>query len=219
MKQIIILDFGNDYNQDVINVIKEENINVKILPYDTIADQIKSEEHVIGLILSGGYTTVKKDDLEAFDGQILNLSFPILGLGRGMQVIINELGGIVKPVGYIYEPTPSKLTFHNIEKGIFKDGDKERIVPLGFDAAVSKLPDGFNILANGEEVKSGDGRPFGAMENPDKNIYGIQFITKPAEEEKDAQTIRNFVEMCKNLNWNKKQVLYNYEFISIFIII
>ena len=63
---------------------------------------------------------------------------------------------------------------------------------------MSKLPEGFSILASGKEVESGDDRPFGAMENLNKNIYGIQFITKPAEEEKDAQAIRNFVEMCKN---------------------
>ena len=198
MNQIIVLDFGNTYTQDVIKVIEEENIKVSLLPYDTRAEQIKSEENVIGLILSGGYTTKKADDLKAFDGEILNLDIPTLGLGRGMQVIINELSGTVKAVGYVYEPTPSKLTFHNTEKGIFKNGDKERTVELGFDAAVSKLPEGFKVVANGEEVKSGDDRPFGAMENPDKDIYGIQFITKPAEEEKDAQAIRNFIEMCEN---------------------
>ena len=37
-----------------------------------------------------------------------------------MQVIINELGGTVKAVGYVYEPTPSKLTFHNTEKESLK---------------------------------------------------------------------------------------------------
>ncbi|NLJ57705.1 MAG: hypothetical protein GX339_02550 [Tissierellia bacterium] len=198
MNQIIILDFGNDYNQDLVKIIEEENIKVNLLPYDTKTEQIQAQENVIGLILSGGYITVKEDDLEAFDGQILKLDMPILGLGRGMQVIINQLGGTVTPAGYVYEPTPSKLTFHNIGKGIFKNGDRERTVQLGFDAKVSKLPEGFKILASGEEVKSGDDRPFGAMENPDKNIYGIQFITKPAEEEKDAQAIRNFLEMCKD---------------------
>ena len=198
MNQIIILDFGNDYNQDLVKLIEEENIKVNLLPYDTKTEQIQAQENVIGLILSGGYITVKEDDLEAFDGQILKLDMPILGLGRGMQVIINQLGGTVTPAGYVYEPTPSKLTFHNIGKGIFKNGDRERTVQLGFDAKVSKLPEGFKILASGEEVKSGDDRPFGAMENPDKNIYGIQFITKPAEEEKDAQAIRNFLEMCKD---------------------
>lgn len=198
MKQIIILDFGNDYNQDLIKVIEEQNIRVTLLPYDTTSEQITSQENVIGIILSGGYSTKMEDDLEAFDGQILNLDMPILGLGRGMQVIIDELGGTVKAVGYVYEPTPSKLTFHNTKEGIFKNGDKERIVQLGFDAAVSKLPEGFKILASGQEVKSGDDRPFGAMENSDKDIYGIQFITKPKEEGKDVQAIINFIEMCKN---------------------
>lgn len=198
MKQIIVLDFGSDYNQDLLKVIEEENIKANLLAYDTKAEQIQAEENVIGVILSGGYITTKEDDLGLFDGQILNLDMPILGLGRGMQVIINELGGTVTPAGYVYDPTPSKLTFHNTEKGIFKNGDKERTVQLGFDAKVSKLPEGFEILASGEEVKSGDDRPFGAMENTDKDIYGIQFITKPGEEEKDAQAIRNFVEMCKN---------------------
>lgn len=197
MNQIIVLDFGNHYNQDLLKVIEGQNIKAKLLPYDTTAEQIQSEDNVIGLILSGGHITIKEDDLESFDGQILKLDMPILGLGRGMQVIINELGGTVTPAGYVYNPTPSKLTFHNTVKGIFKNGDEERIVQLGFDAKVSKLPEGFKILANGQEVKTGDDRPFGAMENTHENIYGIQFITKPAEE-KDALAIINFVEMCKN---------------------
>ena len=198
MNQIIVLDFGNEYNQDLLTIIVEENLKANIMSYDTRAEQIESEKNVIGVILSGGYITKKEDDLDSFDGEILNLDMPILSLGRGMQVIINELGGTVTPAGYVYEPTPSKLTFHNTEKGIFKNGDKERTVPLGFDAKVSKLPEGFHILASGEEVKSGDDRPFGAMENPDKNIYGIQFITKPSEEEKDEEAIRNFIRMCKD---------------------
>lgn len=199
MNQIIVLDFGNDYNQDLLKIIGQQNIKANLLPYNTTAKQIQSEENVIGVILSGGYITKKDDDLGLFDGQILNLDMPILGLGRGMQVIINELGGTVTPAGYVYEPTPSKLTFHNTEEGIFRNGDKERTVQLGFDAKVSKLPEGFSILASGEEVKSGDDRPFGAMANSNKNIYGIQFITNPEEEEeKDAQAIKNFVEMCIN---------------------
>lgn len=108
MKQIIILDFGNDYNQDLIKVIEEQNIRATLLPYDTTSEQITSQENVVGIILSGGYSTKMEDDLEAFDGQILNLDMPILGLGRGMQVIIDELGGTVKAVGYVYEPTPIK---------------------------------------------------------------------------------------------------------------
>jgi len=197
MNQIIVLNFGNDFNRDVLKVIEDQSIKAKVLPYDTTAEQIQIEDNVIGIILSGGYITINKDDLESFDGQILNFDMPILGLGRGMQIIINELGGTVTPAGYVYNPTPSKLKFHNTESGIFKNGDKERTVQLGFDAKVSKLPEGFNILANGEEVESGDDRPFGAIENLDKNIYGIQFITKPAEEKSDAQAIRNFIEMCK----------------------
>lgn len=196
MNQIIILDFGNPNNQELLKLIEEQNIQTNLLPYNTTAEQIRSKENVIGIILSGGYITKQADDLEAFDDQILNLNLPILGLGRGMQVIINELGGTVTPAGYIYDPTPSKLTFHNIESGIFKNGDKVRTVPLGFDAKVSKLPKGFQILASGEEVSTGADRPFGAMENVANAIYGIQFITNPAKEVQDAQAIKNFVTIC-----------------------
>ncbi len=200
MNQIIVLDFGNPYNQDLLKVIEEQNIKAKLLPYGTRAERIQSEDKVIGLILSGGHMTKNEDDLESFDGQILKLNIPILGLGRGMQVIINELGGTVTPAGYVYNPTPSKLRFHNTVTGIFKNQDEERIVQLGFDAKVSKLPEGFKVLANGEELETGDNRPFGAIENPKENIYGIQFITQAAEEEKDAQALINFVEMCKSYN-------------------
>lgn len=196
MSCIVILDFGNEYNDGLRSLIEDRGYDVSILPYNTTAETLKTYDNLIGIILSGGYITIREDDLEAFDGRILELGLPILGLGRGMQVIINELGGDVEPAGYIYEPTQSRLTFHKTQSGILQGLEDERIVDLGFDAKVSRLPDGFTVLASGEEVASGDDRPFGAMEDPDRGIYGIQFVTRPGEKKDDQQAIINFLQIC-----------------------
>lgn len=198
MKKIVVLDFGNQDNENLIKVIRGTSNEGILLDHRTKAKEILEKNNVIGIIISGGYTTSKSNDLEAFDGKILSLGLPTLGLGRGMQVIIHELGGKVTPAGYVYEPTPSKLTFHNTKKGVFKDSEKERTVLLGFDAKVSKLPEGFTVLASGKEVKSGDDRPFGAMENVDKDIYGIQFVTQLNKEAADIQAIKNFIALCED---------------------
>lgn len=198
MSKIILFDFGSKDNDNLLQLIREENHEAVLLGHATSAAEVKAEDDVIGLILSGGHTTEKPNDLEAFDGQVLDLGIPVLGLGRGMQVIIHTLGGKVTPAGYVYDPTPSELTFHNTKKGIFKDGEKTRTVPLGFDAKVSELPEGFKVLASGQEVKTGDNRPFGAMESPEKDIYGIQFVTKVSQETRDAQAIKNFIALCED---------------------
>ena len=49
--------------------------------------------------------------------------------------------------------------------------------------------------ANGEEVKSQDDRPFGAMETQTKT-YGISLSQKPAEEEKTPIN-KKLHRMCK----------------------
>lgn len=196
MKKVVVLDFGNEFNQEWLELMKEEGFETGLMNYDTRVEDLKALDHLGGLILAGSYKTLKEKDSERFDKRILELGLPVLGLGRGMQVIIDALGGTVTPQESLYEPTPCALTFHNLKDGIFKGGDKEREVCIGFDAAVSKLPEGFSILANGHEIATKADRPFGAMENPKRKIYGIQFITHPNKKE-DCQAIVNFLNMIQ----------------------
>lgn len=43
------------------------------------------------------------------------------------------------------------------------------------------------------EVESGDNRPFGAIEYPEKKLYGIQYVLDVEGSETDKQAIRHFL--------------------------
>lgn len=198
MKKILIFDFGNPSNEDLKDFIENQNLEVEILPRNTQADEVRQDQDVIGIILSGECFTEYEDDIQVFDGQVLELDMPILGLGRGMQVFIHELGGTVTPQDSKYQATPANLKRHNVEDGIFKGLEEDFVGSIGFDAAVSDLPDGFKVLANGKEASSGDDRPFGAIENPEKDIYGVQYVMDINNVKSDQKTILNFLEICIN---------------------
>lgn len=42
MNKIIVLDFGNQQNEDLLKVIEEQNIKGEILSYDARAEAIKN---------------------------------------------------------------------------------------------------------------------------------------------------------------------------------
>lgn len=193
MRKIILLDYGYEKIEALCDFIVSQGCEVDIVSHDIKAASLAADKTVSAVILAGGPYTVYSDDIEVVDTALFDLNIPLLGLGRGMQVMIHCLGGTVTPAGYQYKPTPSKLKLHNIESGIFADFSQGMVKPLGFDAKVSKLPKGFQILANGHEVESGDNRPFGAIEYPEKKLYGIQYVLDVKGSETDKQAIRHFL--------------------------
>lgn len=198
MKKIIILDYGYENIDALCEVITAQGFETEVALRDMKAAAITADKAITGIILAGGPYTVYSDDITVVDADLFNLqTIPLLGLGRGMQVMIDCLGGTVTPAGYQYSPTPSKLTLHNIKTGIFSGLDKEMVKPLGFDAKVSKLPEGFSVLASGHEVESGDDRPFGAIEYPEKNLYGIQYMVDVSTSVSDKKAIYNFLQLLK----------------------
>lgn len=195
MKKIILLDYGYEKIDELSALITEQGFEVECLARDTKAEKIMADKDVVGIILAGGPYTVFNDDIKMVDPALFSLNIPLLGLGRGMQVMIDCLGGTVTTAGYQYAPTPSRLTLHNVNTGLFSGFDKEITKPLGFDAKVSKIPDGFTVLASGHEVESGDNRPFGAIECPEKKLYGIQYIVDVKASALDEKMVRHFLHL------------------------
>lgn len=193
MKKIILLDYGYEQITALSAAIAANGFATEILPRNTKAADITADQAVNGIILCGGPYTVFADDIQVVDAAVFNLPIPLLGIGRGMQVMIDCLGGTVTPAGYQYEPTPSTLTVHNTKTGIFSGFDEQLVKPLGFDAKVSKLPEGFLVLASGNEIESGDNRPFGAIECPERQLYGIQYVIDITTSANDKKAIDNFL--------------------------
>ena len=91
---VLVLDFGAQYTQLIARRIRECHVYCEILPYDTPLDVIKGRG-AVGLILSGGPSSVYDEGAPQIDKAVYELGLPILGICYGMQAMAHDLGGKV----------------------------------------------------------------------------------------------------------------------------
>ena len=93
--KIIIIDFGSQVTKLIARRIREFNVYSEILTIRKI-NKNTNFEHVKGIILSGGPSTVTKKSFPKISNSIFNLDIPILGICYGLQLIVKQFGGRVK---------------------------------------------------------------------------------------------------------------------------
>lgn len=93
---IVVLDFGGQYTQLIARRIREQEVFSAILPCTAKLDEIRALEPV-GIVLSGGPSSVYDKDAPLCDPNVLQLGVPVLGICYGMQWLTHSLGGKVAP--------------------------------------------------------------------------------------------------------------------------
>jgi GMP synthase (glutamine-hydrolysing) len=186
---IAVLDFGSQYTQVIARRVRECQIFSKIYHHATPAAELRADG-VIGIILSGGPSSVFAKRAPMPDRAIFDLGVPILGICYGIQLMGHLLDGqvaksdhreyghgvltIAKP-GRLFAGLPRKLTVWN------SHGDK-----------VMKLPPGFVAIGATENS------PFAAIEDRKRSFFGIQFHPEVFHTERGVDVLRNFlVGVCK----------------------
>jgi len=84
-EQILILDFGGQYNQLIARRVRESNVYSEIVPFNISADKIK-EKKPKGIIFTGGPASVYAENAPRCDEKIFELEIPILGICYGMHL-------------------------------------------------------------------------------------------------------------------------------------
>src|SRR5229473_4032495 len=92
---VVVLDFGGQYTQLIARRIREQQVFSAILPCTSSLEEIRKLEPV-GLVLSGGPSSVYDVDAPKCDPKILTMGLPVLGICYGMQWITHALGGKVE---------------------------------------------------------------------------------------------------------------------------
>ena len=197
---IAVLDFGSQYTQVIARRIRECQVYSKIYHYTTPAAQLR-QDGVIGIILSGGPSSVFAKNAPLPDRGIFELGVPVLGICYGIQLFGHLLGGkaaksdhreyghgilTVKKPGRLFAGLPRRFRVWN------SHGDK-----------VIKLPPGFQAIGVTENS------PFAAIEDRRRNFYGIQFHPEVFHTERGAEVIRNFlVGVCRaQQDWSMKNFI------------
>jgi len=187
---IIILDFGSQYTQLIARRVREAGVYCEILPFNTSVEEIRSRKPK-GLILSGGPSSVYDDGAPHSQPDLIReADCPVLGICYGLQLMAQQMGGEVKPSnnrGYGY----GRLTVTDPTTKLFAGVPPEIDVWLSHGDRVTQLPAGFHMTAKTEEGVN-------AFENPERNIYGVQFHPEVAHTPMGAQILRNFLfEVCE----------------------
>ncbi|MCL5948212.1 MAG: glutamine-hydrolyzing GMP synthase [Actinobacteria bacterium] len=92
---IIVVDFGAQYAQLIARRIREARVYSEIVPHTIRAADVASRSP-LGIILSGGPSSVYADWAPGMDSAIYDLDIPILGICYGAQLMARDLGGRVE---------------------------------------------------------------------------------------------------------------------------
>lgn len=181
---ILILDFGGQYNQLIARRVRECNVYSEVVHYDISIDKIK-EKNPKGIIFTGGPASVYSEDSPKCNNEIFELGIPILGICYGMQLMTHVLGGKVSKAD-TREYGTTKVNIDNTSS-LFKNFDSENNFLMSHTDFVSEVPNGF------KNIGFTDHCPNAAMENLEKNLFGIQFHPEVNLSVNGTQVIKNFL--------------------------
>ncbi len=184
--KVIILDFGSQYTQLIARRIRESGVYSEIHPCNIGIDELRTMKPG-ALVFSGGPASVLDKNAPDIDMKIFDLNVPILGICYGMQLIAKKLGGIVVPSK---DREYGRSDLYKVKDSIlFKDVfDESKIqVWMSHGDKVEKLPQGFQVIGKTSNIE------IAAMEDPNRNIYCLQFHPEVAHTYNGEKIIRNFL--------------------------
>ena len=163
---VIVIDFGGQYNQLVARRVRECNVYCEIYSYKTDIEKIK-EMNPKGIILTGGPNSCYEEGAPTYTKELFELGIPVLGLCYGAQLMQHILGGKVERAE-VQEYGKTEV-FVDTNSRLFEGVQPTTICWMSHFDYISKTAHGFNICAHTADC------PVAAAENPEKNLYAIQF--------------------------------------------
>ncbi len=200
---ILVLDFGSQYTQLLAQRVRENQTYCEIIPCETSAAEI-AKYAPIGLILSGGPSSVYDAKAPKVDPAIYKLGVPILGVCYGMQLTCKEFGAKVEPAERReYGPADLNINASGQANPLFSGVTAKSQVWMSHGDQATELSSEFVALASTPTC------PNAAVMNEAVNFYGIQFHPEVTHTREGHTIIRNFVvNICKSTcGWTAKNFI------------
>ncbi len=185
--KILIIDFGSQVTQLIARRVREEGVYSEIVPFQSAAQAFR-EMNPKGVILSGGPASVTEAVSPRAPQEIFDAGIPVLGICYGEQTMAAQLGGDVEG-GHHREFGRAEVEIVSESKlfeGVWERGQRYPVW-MSHGDRVTKLPDGFEIIATSENA------PFAAVGDEARNFYGVQFHPEVVHTPHGAGLLRNFV--------------------------
>jgi GMP synthase (glutamine-hydrolysing) len=198
-ESIVVLDFGAQYSQLIARRIREFNVFSAVIPCTATLDEIRSYSP-IGIVLSGGPSSVYDADAPPADPRVLQLGLPVLGICYGLQYMVHALGGKVSPA--------SKREYGHAQVEIREPSQLFEGLPRNLSVWMShgdeaeKLPAGFRLTACSPNA-------IAAIEDPGRKMWAVQFHPEVHHTPQGKDVLRNFVlRICRAApNWTAQRFI------------
>lgn len=181
---VIVLDFGGQYSHLIARRIRELKIFCEMLPFSTPVAEIAAKKPK-GIVFSGGPSSVYQGKAPTCDPAIYDIGVPVLGICYGMQLMTQQLGGIVSHASQReYGKTGLNVLAQDkllcgmepLEQCWMSHGDR-----------VEQAPAGFSITASTEHS------PVAAMSCPERKLYAVQFHPEVVHTPKGQEVLKSFL--------------------------
>jgi GMP synthase (glutamine-hydrolysing) len=181
---IVILDFGSQVTQLIARRIREQNVFCVVLPCTAPVAEIQSY-NPIGLVLSGGPSSVYDADAPAADPKLLDLDVPILGICYGLQFIVHHMGGKVRSASK-REYGHAEVTVKDRATRLFAGLPETLAVWMSHGDEALELPPGFHLTAATSNAVAG-------IANEQRRIWAVQFHPEVHHTPLGPQLLKNFI--------------------------
>jgi len=183
-ERVLVLDFGSQYAQLIARRVREQQVYCEIVRHDVRAERIR-ELAPMGIILSGGPSSVYEPGAPKCDPDLFRLGVPVLGICYGMQLACEALGGRV-------ENTPAReygrAQCRVVAENELLAGLSGQIqVWMSHGDQVAQVSDDFLPLAATRTC------PFAAVRHRELPIYGLQFHPEVTHTPAGATILGNFL--------------------------
>ena len=182
-QSIVVLDFGAQYSQLIARRVREQNVFSAVLPCNSKIEDIKKYSPV-GIILSGGPSSVYDHDAPPADPRIFELGLPVLGICYGLQFMAHTLGGKVRAA--------ERREYGHAQVELLDDSELFKGLPRSLEVWMShgdealELPSGFKLIAKSPNAVAG-------IEDTGRKLFAVQFHPEVRHTKLGTEILRNFV--------------------------
>lgn len=183
-ENVIVLDFGGQYNQLIARRVRECHVYCEVRSYDMPIDEIKNISPK-GIILTGGPNSVYDPASPHANDELFSLGIPILGICYGAQILAYQLGGKVAAAP-VSEYGKTKTTVDSSQI-LFDKWAENSVAWMSHTDYIEKAPDGFEVTGHTDNC------PVAAMQDVSRKFYAVQFHPEVVHTDEGMKLFRNFV--------------------------
>ncbi|MDX6378348.1 MAG: hypothetical protein QOE98_2651 [Gaiellaceae bacterium] len=183
-RPVLVLDFGGQYAHLIARRVRECRVYSELIAHDTPLAEIAAR-NPLGIILSGGPSSVYEPGAPALDPGVLSLGVPVLGICYGMQAMALALGGEVGRTGKAeFGKAPLETRPDAV---LFRELAVEQSCWMSHNDSVTGVPTGFRVTA------SSGNAPIAAMESAERGLYAVQFHPEVVHTPAGQDILKNFL--------------------------